>query len=502
MSQYKAAWEAAMRNNRDLAKERDEAQQALAAEEAKAVNMLRRARVAEQALAAAQARAKAAEAENAELVQARRELRDSHDDAAKQWGERIKQTESTNAELRGEVERVHANYNTATARYHEYRERALERADRLARVVEVLERAKADLAGEKKLRIELDRQLDEMTAQADGLRAELAEANAECDELKAIGEARGNHINARQAELAESQQQTLDALEQRDAANERAKRSRAQYAGKLARRDATIARLHDAIEGLNVRVERAEDELDRITDSVDSALGLKAGGVGRSRAEEIRRITARAEAANARAERAEDERDDLEANITDDEEDLRQLRDELQGAIGLPSADDDTLVKAVCGLVLARQSAINELQSRDSLDGWPGIVEGALCHLLDTNLPPGIDAQLLAARIEMAELNAVIDGRTALVGTLTRQADAAEAENAELRGEVERWKQSSNHASDEAADFGAEIAGLTTRLARVVEVLEGSPLVCEIEPGKHAGSWTIIKALAAARGEG
>jgi hypothetical protein len=85
--------------------------------------------------------------------------------------------------------------------------------------------AEAEAAAEKKLRIELDRQLDEMTAKADGLRGELAEANAECDELKAIGEARGNHINARQAELAESQQQTLDALEQRDAANERAERA-------------------------------------------------------------------------------------------------------------------------------------------------------------------------------------------------------------------------------------------------------------------------------------
>jgi hypothetical protein len=38
----------------------------------------------------------------------------------------------------------------------------------------------------------------------------------------------------------------------------RAERSRAQYVAKLARRDATIAKLHDVIEGLNKRVERAE----------------------------------------------------------------------------------------------------------------------------------------------------------------------------------------------------------------------------------------------------
>lgn len=79
---------------------------------------------------------------------------------------------------------------------------------------------------------------------------------------------------------------------------------------------------------------------------------------------------------------AERERaDQLENNITDDEEDLRWLRDELQERLGLPNADDDALLAAVSALRANIAEAVTVLMSRDDLDGWPGIVEAAIVIL-------------------------------------------------------------------------------------------------------------------------
>jgi chromosome segregation ATPase len=86
-------------------------------------------------------------------------------------------------------------------------------------------------------------------------------------------------------------------------------------------------------------------------------------------------------AANERADELESERNQLENNITDEEEDLRWLRDELQERLELPNADDDALLASVSALRANTAEAVTVLKSRDDLDGWPGIVEAALVIL-------------------------------------------------------------------------------------------------------------------------
>jgi predicted nucleic acid-binding Zn-ribbon protein len=77
-------------------------------------------------------------------------------------------------------------------------------------------------------------------------------------ELLAAEQERADKWEKAARESATRIQKLYPLANERDAANERAARSKAQFAGKLARRDATIARLHDVISGLNERVERAE----------------------------------------------------------------------------------------------------------------------------------------------------------------------------------------------------------------------------------------------------